>query len=103
LPISWNEDWSAEQHHGYAGQTYHIGFYVQQASVTFKVQKIFTFVASLLFLYKTVLPHPSSNFHFLLKKLKIVMSICYVIVTELTFVLPNGLKDVLFEQKKIKF
>ena len=31
------------------------------------------------------------------------MSICYVIVTELTFVLPNGLKDVLFEQKKIKF
>jgi hypothetical protein len=47
LPISWNEDWSAEQHHAYAGQTYHIGFYVQQASVTFKVQKVFTFVTSI--------------------------------------------------------
>jgi hypothetical protein len=103
LPISWNEDWSAEQHHAYAGQTYHIGFYVQQASVTFKVQKVFTFVASIHFLYKAVLPHPSSIFHFLLKKLKILMSVCYVIVTELTFILPGDLKDVLFEQKKIKF
>jgi hypothetical protein len=44
LPISWNEDWSAEQHHAYSGQTYHIGFYVQQASVTFKVLQVFTFV-----------------------------------------------------------
>jgi hypothetical protein len=31
------------------------------------------------------------------------MSICYEIATELTFILPDGLKDVLFEQKKIKF
>jgi len=38
----------------------------------------------------------------LLKKLKILMSVCYVTVTELTFILPEGLKDVLFEQKKIK-
>jgi hypothetical protein len=62
LPISWNEDWSAEQHHAYAGQTYHIGFYVQQASVTFKVQNIFTFVASTHFLCKAVLPHSSIIF-----------------------------------------
>jgi hypothetical protein len=89
LPISWNEDWSAEQHHAYAGQTYHMGFYVQQASVTFKVQKIFTFVASVHILCKAVLPHPSSIFLFWLKQLKISMSICYVIVIELTFILPG--------------
>ena len=71
--------------------------------MTFKVQKVFTFVVSIHFLYKAVLPRLSSIFHFFLKQLKMLMSVCYVIVHELTFILPGGLKDVLFEQKKIKF
>ncbi|XP_012268331.2 intermembrane lipid transfer protein VPS13B isoform X1 [Athalia rosae] len=36
LPVHWDNDWSSEQLMAYAGHTIHMGFYVDDATVTFK-------------------------------------------------------------------
>lgn len=38
LPVDWDTDWSAEQQLAYSGHTIHFGTYVDEATVTFKVQ-----------------------------------------------------------------
>lgn len=37
LPVHWENDWSSEQLMAYSGHTIHMGFYVDDATVTFKV------------------------------------------------------------------
>lgn len=37
LPIDWENDWSTEQQMAYSGHTIHLGVYVQDATLTFKV------------------------------------------------------------------
>lgn len=37
LPIEWDNDWSTEQQMAYSGHTIHLGIYVQDATLTFKV------------------------------------------------------------------
>lgn len=37
LPIDWDNDWSTEQQMAYSGHTIHLGIYIQDATLTFKV------------------------------------------------------------------
>lgn len=37
LPIDWDNDWSTEQQMAYSGHTIHLGIYVQDTTLTFKV------------------------------------------------------------------
>lgn len=37
LPIDWDNDWSTEQQMAYSGHTIHLGVYVQDTTLTFKV------------------------------------------------------------------
>jgi hypothetical protein len=67
MPIYWNDDWSSEHHLAYTGHTYHIGFYVERASVSLKVQKIFTFITSLCCWYGAVLLNPLDVLFLLVK------------------------------------
>lgn len=41
LPSAWDEDWNREQEETVSGHVVHIGFYVDNATVTFKVRKKF--------------------------------------------------------------
>lgn len=37
LPVDWDNDWSAEQQMSYSGHTIHLGVYIDDATLTFKV------------------------------------------------------------------
>lgn len=39
LPSAWDEDWNREQEETVSGHIVHIGFYVDNATVTFKVER----------------------------------------------------------------
>lgn len=39
LPSTWDEDWSREQEQTVSGHVVHVGFYVDNATVTFKVDR----------------------------------------------------------------
>lgn len=39
LPAPWEDDWQQDEHNNPAGHTLHTGFYVDTATVTFKVLK----------------------------------------------------------------
>jgi vacuolar protein sorting-associated protein 13B len=54
LPMDWQNDWSNEQHIAYSGHVVHFGFYIDNATITFKVGK---------FYYKYIL-YVDINFNF---------------------------------------
>ena len=37
LPVAWDNDWSSEQHMAYSGHIVHLGVYIDDATLTFKV------------------------------------------------------------------
>lgn len=37
LPVDWDNNWSAEQQMAYSGHTVHLGVYIDDATLTFKV------------------------------------------------------------------
>ena len=37
LPVYWDNNWSAEQQIAYSGHTVHLGVYIDDATLTFKV------------------------------------------------------------------
>lgn len=39
LPMDWDNDWSSEQQLGYNGHAIHLGIFIDDATVTFKVRK----------------------------------------------------------------
>ena len=39
LPMDWDNDWSSEQQLGYNGHVIHLGIFIDDATVTFKVNK----------------------------------------------------------------
>lgn len=40
LPVDWDNNWSAEQQMAYSGHTIHLGVYIDDATLTFKVMSI---------------------------------------------------------------
>lgn len=40
LPVDWDNNWSAEQQMAYSGHIIHLGVYIDDATLTFKVMNI---------------------------------------------------------------
>lgn len=49
LPVDWDNDWSQEQQIAYSGHTVHLGIYVDDATITFKVLHLSPSISTFLF------------------------------------------------------